>query len=47
MVFGADADKLLFPIKKERDELFRKIDGNGNGRLSYGELEDAVHILWP
>jgi Ca2+-binding EF-hand superfamily protein len=47
MVFGAEADKLLSPSKKERDALFRKFDGNGNGRLSYGEVEHAVHKIWP
>lgn len=47
MVFGAEAATLLHPPKKAREELFRRFDGNGNGRLSYGEVEEAVAGLWP
>ena len=47
MVFGKHANSLLFPSKKDLAQLFRKFDGNGNGRLSYGEIEDAVYSLWP
>ena len=41
-------DRLLaLPTQQERDALFSKFDDNGNGKLSYGEIELSVRQLWP
>ena len=42
-----DFEQLLFPSRSERDALFRKFDDNGNGRLSFGEIEGAIEKPWP
>ena len=41
------AGLLTMPSKKERDALFKQMDGNGNGALSLAEIDVAVQRLWP
>ena len=36
-----------FPGREEREEMFQRLDANGNGRLSVSEVDDAVDDLWP
>jgi hypothetical protein len=41
------ASSLPLPTKLERAQLFERFDENGNGRLSYGEVENAARLMWP
>ena len=43
----SDAASLVMPEKAERDEIFKRIDYNGNGALSLAEIDKAVLELWP
>ena len=38
---------LILPDKRARDELFKRMDYNGNGALSLAEIDKAVVELWP
>jgi ankyrin repeat protein len=42
-----DPQQLELPGKAERDALFRRVDNNGNGKLSLAEIDKAVGELWP
>jgi Ca2+-binding EF-hand superfamily protein len=39
--------RLALPDSAKRDELFRRVDYNGNGILSLAEIDKAVLELWP
>ena len=38
---------LKAPSSEERKAIFKSIDRNGNGILSFGEISDAVKYIWP
>lgn len=52
----ADPDPILkfrraiattFPKRETREQIFQRLDTNGNGRISVSEVDDAVDDLWP
>jgi hypothetical protein len=44
---GAASSQPVLPSGADRAKLFAQLDSNANGRLSYGEVEDAIKRLWP
>jgi Ca2+-binding EF-hand superfamily protein len=46
-VAGGARASLDMPTRAQRDEVFRRMDYNGNGALSLAEIDKAVVELWP